>query len=200
MQLNGTVNWSFSAAGPILAAPVFDTAAPNSIYVADRAGRVFKVIAGGRLDATFAFGPVGPISSSPALAEDHLYFGSDDGNLYAIDKCTGALAWQFATGSAIVSSPAVAIIASEPLQPTTCSSSGPPVVHQRIVVVGSDDGNVYFLQDNGTSVALVAVFSIGAPVRSSSPAIGSDGTVYVGASDGRVYAIGEPLPSPTPSS
>ena len=200
VQLNGTINWSFSAAGPILAAPVFDTAAPNSIYVADRAGRVFKVIAGGRMDATFAFGPVGPISSSPALAEDHLYFGSDDGNLYAIDKCTGALAWQFATGGAIVSSPAVAIIASEPLQPTTCSSSGPPVVHQRIVVVGSDDGNVYFLQDNGTSVALVAVFSIGAPVRSSSPAIGSDGTVYVGASDGRVYAIGEPLPSPTPSS
>jgi outer membrane protein assembly factor BamB len=203
VQPNGTVNWAFSAAGPIRAAPVFDTAT-NSIYVADRMGRVFKVIAGGSLagrpDASFAFGQVGPISSSPALAEDHIYLGSDDGNLYAIDKCTGALAWQFATGSAIVSSPAVAIIASEPLQPTTCSSSGPPVVHQRIVVVGSDDGNVYFLQDNGTSVALVAVFSIGAPVGFSSPAIGSDGTVYVGASDGRVYAIGEPLPSPTPSS
>ncbi|MGD0947193.1 MAG: PQQ-binding-like beta-propeller repeat protein [Candidatus Binatia bacterium] len=204
--VNGIVNWSFSAAGPIRAAPVFDTAT-NSIYVADRAGWVFKVIAGGSLagrpDAKFvAFEQVGPISSSPALAEDHLYFGSDDGNLYAIDKCTGTPAWSppFPTGGAIASSPAVAIIASEPPQPFTCSSSGSPAVHQRIVVVGSDDGNVYFLQDNGTSVALVAVFSIGAPVGSSSPAIGSDGAVYVGASDGRVYAIGEPLPSPTPSS
>ena len=189
VQLNGTINWSFSAAGPVLAAPVFDTAT-NSIYVADRAGRVFKVIAGGRLDASFAFGPVGPISSSPALAEDHLYFGSDDGNVYAIDKhtgnneITGQPDWVFPTGGAVLSSPAVA------------TNPGSP----SMVVIGSDDGNVYFLQDNGTSVALVTVFSIGAPVRSSSPAIGSDGTVYVGASDGRVYAIGEPLPSPTPSS
>jgi outer membrane protein assembly factor BamB len=158
VQFDGTVSWSFSAAGPILAAPVFDTAT-NSVYVADQAGRVFKVIAGGRPDLAFAFPPATPtppspgsISSSPALAEDHLYFGSDDGNLYAIDKCTGAPAWSspFTTGGAIVSSPAVAIITSEPLQPTTCSSSGSPAVHQRIVVVGSNDGNVYFVEDNGT--------------------------------------------------
>jgi outer membrane protein assembly factor BamB len=195
VEPNGIIDWSFSAWGPIRAAPVFDTAT-YSIYVADQTGRVFKVEEDGRPDLSFAFGPAGPISSSPALAEDHLYFGSDDGNLYVTDKCTGALAWQFATAGAVRSSPAVAIITSEPLQPTTCSAA----VHQRIVVVGSDDGYVYFLQDNGTSVALVTAFSIGAPVSSSSPAIGSDGTVYIGASDGRVYAIGEPLASPAPSS
>jgi outer membrane protein assembly factor BamB len=236
---DGTINWSFSAAGKIRAAPVFDTAT-NSVYVADQAGRVFKVVAGGRPDKSFAFGPVGPIYSSPALAEDHLYFGSDDGNLYAIDKCTGAPAWTspFATGGAIRSSPAVAIITSEPPQPFTCSSSGSPAVHQRIVVVGSNDGNVYFVEDNGTGtepVEFAPPFSIATAfacgrcasgpsagavchetsdcpeatcdtsscVVQSSPAIGSDGTVYVGASDvlantGRVYAIGVPLPSPTP--
>jgi outer membrane protein assembly factor BamB len=243
---DGTVDWSFSAAGKVRAAPVFDTAT-SSVYVADQAGRVFKVIAGGRPDTSFAFPPVGfppvgPISSSPALAEDHLYFGSDDGNLYAIDKCTGALAWSspFPTGGAIVSSPAVAIITSEALQPFTCSSSESPAVHQRIVVVGSNDGNVYFVEDNGTGtepVEFAPPFSIATAfvcghctsgpsagalcqqtsdcpestcdtsscVVQSSPAIGSDGTVYIGASDvlantGRVYAIGEPLPSPTPSS
>jgi outer membrane protein assembly factor BamB len=158
---------------------VFDTDT-NSIYVADRAGRVFKVGTNGRPDSSFAFGPVGPISSSPALAEDHLYFGSDDGNVYAIDKSSGdeAPRQPFPTGGAVLSSPAVA------------TNPGSPA----IVVIGSDDGNLYFLQDNGTSVALRAVFSIGAPVRSS-PAIGSDGAVYVGADDGRVYAIGAPPPS-----
>lgn len=223
VRADGTPQWSFSAAGAISTAPTFDTDT-NSVYVADRSGQVFKVETNGRPDSSFAFGPVGPIVSSPALAEDHLYFGSDDGNLYAIDKCTGALAWQFTTGGAIVSSPAVAIITSEPLQPTTCSA----VVHQRIVVVGSNDGNVYFVEDNGTgAIEFVPPFNIatvshcaqctggpnagavcygtdpsecpqstcdtsGCAVRSS-PAIDSDGTVYVGADDGRVYAIGMPL-------
>ena len=85
VQPTGATSWSFSAAGPILTAPVFDTDT-SSIYVADRSGRVFKVGTNGRPDSNFAFGPVGPISSSPALAGDHLYFGSDDGNVYAIDK------------------------------------------------------------------------------------------------------------------
>ena len=214
VQLNGTINWSFSAAGPVLAAPVFDTAT-NSIYVADRAGRVFKVIAGGRLDASFAFGPVGPISSSPALAEDHLYFGSDDGNLYVIDKCTGALAWNFPlpTGGAVVSSPAVVV--EGVLRATTCTVTAPSP--PRTVIFGSNSGRVYFVEDNGNEGTALGCFDIATrqpivcpvdpPLAAdspnavrSSPAISSDGTVYVGADDGRVYAIGAPLPSPTPSS
>jgi len=208
VQANGTLNWSFSAAGPILAAPVFDSAT-NSAYVADRAGRVFKVVAGGRPDPGFAFGPVGPISSSPAVAGDHLYFGSDDGNLYAIDKCTGALAWNFPfpTGGAVVSSPAVVVEGVS--QPTTCPSTAPS--SERIVVFGSNSGRVYFVQDNGDEGTALGCFdiatrsAIACPVDPplaadspnavrSSPAIGSDGTVYVGADDGRVYAIGTQLP------
>jgi outer membrane protein assembly factor BamB len=180
LQSDGKLKWAFSAAGAILTAPVFD-ADTNFVYAADRSGRVFKVQADGRPDESFAFGPVGPISSSPAVAGDHLYFGSDDGNVYAVNKSTGSKStghadWTFPTGARVFSSPAVA------------TSTGSPA----IVVIGSDDGNVYFLEDNGTSVTLLATFSIGAPVRSS-PAIDSDGTVYVGADDGRVYAIGTPL-------
>jgi outer membrane protein assembly factor BamB len=37
-----------------------------------------------------------------------VYVGSEDGNLYALDVGTGALVWQYATGSAVDSSPAVA--------------------------------------------------------------------------------------------
>ena len=214
IQFTGVTSWSFSAAGPILAAPVFDTET-NSIYVADRSGRVFKVGTNGRPDPSFAFGPVGPISSSPALAEDHLYFGSDDGNLYAIDKCDGTIAWTFHTGGAIASSPAVAM--SAPAPPTTCPTTATGD-SDRLVVFGSNDGRIYFLQDNGLQGNALWCFDVvtrqvitpcpeqptlapdsPSAVRSS-PAIGSDGTVYVGADDGRVYAIGAPLPSPTPSS
>jgi outer membrane protein assembly factor BamB len=181
VQADGPLKWSFSAAGAISTAPAFDTDT-NSVYVADRSGRVFKVETNGRPDPDFAFGPVGPISSSPAVAGDHLYCGSDDGNVYAVNTITGSTStghadWTFPTGARVFSSPAVA------------TNPGSPA----IVVIGSDDGNVYFLEDNATSVTLLATFSIGAPVRSS-PAIDSDGTVYVGADDGRVYAIGLPLP------
>ncbi len=183
VQFNGgTVNWTFSATGPIAASPVYDVET-NSIYVADRGGQVFKVDTNGRPDGNFnQFIGVGPISSSPALAGTHLYFGSDDGNVYAVDKATGHIDWSFLTGDVVVSSPAVA-------------TGGPGPV----VVVGSNDGKVYFLEDDVDSVTALPAFVVGAAVRSS-PAIGSDGTVYVGADDGRVYAIGSALPPPpTPS-
>ena len=105
------------------------------------------------------------------MAGNHLYFGSDDHNLYAVDTTSGKIDWMFPTGAAIASSPAVATGAAQP-----------------IVVVGSNDGNVYFIQDNGSSATMLALFPIGDAVRSS-PAIGRDGTVYVGADDGRLYAI-----------
>jgi outer membrane protein assembly factor BamB len=168
--------WTVSASAAIATAPAVDLQT-NSVYISDVGGHLYKVlIAKGSPDPSFLFAPpVGPIRSSPALAGGRLYFGSDDGNLYAVDKLSGQVAWAFPTGAAIVSSPAVAT-----------NGSQPPVV-----VVGSDDGRVYFVRDDGTSPTQLISFAIGSQVRSS-PAIGSDGTVYIGADDGRVYAIGAP--------
>jgi outer membrane protein assembly factor BamB len=174
VRTDGALLWTFSASGAILGAPAVAVAngATTAIYVADRGGNMFAVTNSGQPLGGFDFAvPVGPMASSPALAGNRLYVGSDDGNLYAVDATTGAIVWAFQTGAEIVSSPAVATGATQP-----------------IIVVGSNDGNVYFVADAGTSATATAVFSIGAPVRSS-PAIGSDGTVYVGADDGRVYAI-----------
>lgn len=175
---DGALLWSFSASAPILNAPVVAMAngSTAAIYVADNGGFIFKVNSNGQAISGFAFsgpdgGPVGPIRSSPALAGDRLYVGSDDGNLYAVDATSGMVVWSFPTNGPIISSPAVAIGAAEP-----------------VIVVGSIDGNVYFLLDAGDSATLMAMFTIGAPVRSS-PAIGADGTIYVGADDGRLYAI-----------
>lgn len=46
--------------------------------------------------------------SSPAIWHGQLYFGSGDGNVYALDAKTGALKWNFATGNVVHASPAIA--------------------------------------------------------------------------------------------
>ena len=51
--------------------------------------------------------------------------------------------------------------------------------------VGSDDAFLYALNPDGS---LVWKFATGGAIDSS-PAIGADGTVYVGSSDGKLYAI-----------
>ena len=184
---DGVLKWVFAASAPIIAAPAVEPDG-SAIYVADVDGHVYKVGSNGRPFPQFAFagpdgGPVGPIQSSPALASQlrRLYFGSDDGHVYAIDADTGAVIWSVPTNGRVRSSPAVA------------TGGG-----QAVVVVGSEDGNLYFISDGGAPVAMPV--SIGAPVRSS-PAIAKDGTVYVGADDGRVYVVGAACspPAATPT-
>jgi outer membrane protein assembly factor BamB len=187
VQKDGPFRWAFAASAPIVTAPVVEVQGDSTyVYVADLGGHVFKVNAAtGQPVSGFNFQPpVQPISSSPALALDRLYFGSDDGNLYAISTADGSVQWMVPTGGPIVSSPAVAIATDAEGNPT-----------EVIVVVGSKDGDLYFVNDASPdmprSVALKPGILPDEPVEAieSSPAIGSDGTVYVGTNGGRVYAI-----------
>lgn len=106
----------------------------------------------------------GKIRSSPALANEVVYFGSSDHNLYAFEFSSGEERWRFETGGEVESSPAVA---------------------DGVVYVGSGDQHVYALNtDSGEQ--LWAVRTGGAVY--SSPAVVS-GTVFVGSDDGFVYAL-----------
>jgi outer membrane protein assembly factor BamB len=52
--------------------------------------------------------PTGLVLSSPAVsADDTVFIGSSDGNLYAIDGKSGQLRFAVAVGSAVNSSPAI---------------------------------------------------------------------------------------------
>jgi outer membrane protein assembly factor BamB len=77
---------------------------------------------------------------------------------------TNRTAWSYATGSCVLSSPAVV---------------------NGMVYVGSNDGSVYCL--NGSSGAFVWSYLTGGAV-SSSPAV-ANGMVYVGSDDDNVYAL-----------
>lgn len=76
------------------------------------------------VEPRWAFETDGAVRSSPAVVDDTVYVGSDDGYLYAIDAETGSEVWSFETGGPVVSSPAFL---------------------RHVVYVGSDDGRLYAL-------------------------------------------------------
>jgi len=103
--------------------------------------------------------------SSPAIANGVVYFGSDGGNVYALNADNGALLWSYANSGAVQSSPAVA---------------------NGVVYIGSDDNNLYAL--NASTGAQLWSYTTGGSVESA-PAV-ANGVVYVGSDDGNVYAFG----------
>jgi outer membrane protein assembly factor BamB len=105
------------------------------------------------------------VSSSPALANDAVYIGSPDHNLYALDATTGKILWQYETGDAIgFSSPAVA---------------------NGIVYIGSDDKSLHAV-DAATGKGLWK-YTSGGKIKSS-PTV-YNGAVYVGSYDSNLYAL-----------
>jgi outer membrane protein assembly factor BamB len=111
-------------------------------------------------------------TSSPAVANGKVFFGSGDGNMYAADALTGVLQWKFATKDVVHSSPAVV---------------------GNTVYVGSWDSYLYAI-DAETGQEKWSFKSGEDPNIhnqvgfQSSPAV-VDGTVYVGCRDAHVYAI-----------
>ncbi len=60
-----------------------------------------------RLAMLWTFKAAGPVKSSPAIVQDRVFIGSDDGNLYALSLADGKKVWSFKTGGEIESSPLV---------------------------------------------------------------------------------------------
>jgi outer membrane protein assembly factor BamB len=110
--------------------------------------------------------------SSPVVMNGIAYFGSGDGNVYAVDAGTGVLQWKYGTGDVVHASPAVA---------------------NGTVYVGSYDGRFYAI--DATSGQLRWSYQAGLDPAihnqqgfQSSPAV-VDGIVYVGCRDAHVYAF-----------
>ena len=106
--------------------------------------------------------PVQPSASNTEATKPEPTKGINQTSKVAI----GTPIWEFETGDAVISSPAI-------------GSDG-------TVYVGSRDNKLYAI--NGKSGVNLWEFETGRDVFSSS-AIGSDGTVYVGSFDAKLYAI-----------
>jgi outer membrane protein assembly factor BamB len=110
--------------------------------------------------------------SSPVVAQGAVYFGSGDGNLYALDAATGEFKWKFKTGDVIHASPAYA---------------------DGVLFVGSWDS--YFYAVDATTGKEKWRFHGGEDslihnqVGFQSSAAVADGVVYVGCRDSNLYAL-----------
>lgn len=144
------------------------------------------------------------ITSAPTVANDVIYFGGFDGNLYAVDRNTGKKSWKFEAGASIGTSPAVvggsvfvgssdknvyALDAATGRERWKFKTDGPfwssPAVADGTVYIGNHDSNVYAL-DTATGRERWK-FETDSKIWSS-PAV-ADETVYVGSDDNNVYAL-----------
>ena len=128
---------SITTGGDVLSSPAV-TPDGRTIYAGSDDGRLYKISldAAGIPVQTEKFPPagqaaLGAIRSAPAIDSDGIvYFGSDDGHLYAFNPQDGALKWKYpATGS-------IAAVRSK------------PVIRDRIVYFGAEDGKLYAVQFN----------------------------------------------------
>jgi outer membrane protein assembly factor BamB len=124
----GEEKWRFSTGGPVRSSPavvagtVYFGSYDSSFYALDAAsGKLkwkFETAGEKQFEAKGLHGylpraqnmpdPWDFFLSSPAVNDGLVYFGSGDGNLYALDSKTGHLKWKFVTQGVVHSSPAVA--------------------------------------------------------------------------------------------
>lgn len=109
----------------------------------------------------------GNSTSTPAVHAGKVFIGSDDGRLYALNAADGSVAWFYQTGGQVWSAPAV-------------SGDGK-------VCFGSLDHIVYCVDENTGS--LIWSYDTSTSRLVSSPAI-SDGMLFIGNENGKVYAFG----------
>lgn len=124
----GHQNWKFTTGGPVPASPavagdlVYFPSYDGKFYALEAStGRLrWKTATGGerRFEAKGLHGmqprnqtiadPYDIFLSSPVVTGGAVYFGSGDGNLYALDAASGDVRWKFQTGDVVHSSPAYA--------------------------------------------------------------------------------------------
>lgn len=130
----------------------------------------------------------GRVIASPAIAGGVAFFGSTDGNLYAVDAISGALKWKFGTKSWEVSSPAVAagvvyFLSYDGHLYALDAALGQ--VKWKFATGGEKHyagTHLHYLQPAGESMPDPWDFYL------SSPCVWN-GVVYFGSSDGNVYAL-----------
>jgi len=153
----------FTTDGRIISSPAISTS--GTLYAGSDTVSLYAVNPDGSQKWIFY---TGGIVSSPAIGTDGtIYIGDYDGNLWAVNP-DGSQKWSqpFATGDFIESSPVIGTTGT--------------------IYVGSNDGNLYAINPDGTQRWASAIGFSGY----SSPALASDGTLYIGsAQDDKLYAI-----------
>ena len=224
LNLDGTLGWKFAAKGRIPSSPAV---VGGTVYFEsyDGDGNLYALdVSGGQLKWKFSTAgerrfaakrihgmqpeqevmpdPFDFYLSSPAVWNGTVYFGSGDGNVYAIDAATGGLKWKFHTGDVVHASPAIAdgtlfvgswdtyfyaLDAASGAQKWKFKTGEDPAIHNQIGIQSSAavaDGMVYFGCRDSNLYALDAV------TGQKKWAYNNKGSWVIGspaAKDGRLY-------------
>lgn len=230
----GALRWKFTTGSRVVSSPavanddVYVLSYDGLFYALDAAsGKVrWKFKTGGehRFEAPHLHGtlpvdetmpdPFDMYLSSPVVTDGLVYFGSSDGNVYALGATSGALTWKFKTGNVVHASPAIAdgtlyvgswdsyfyaLDAKSGKVRWRFKTGEDPVIHNQvgiqssasvgggIVYFGCRDSHLYAL-DAATGALRWSIPTHGSWVISS-PAI-DDGHVYFATSDtGLFYSV-----------
>ena len=208
----GTVRWQRAlGTGSTSFAPAL--AADGTLYTHHTNGSLYALSsADGTVKWSYNVGNVGSYYTAAIIAPDGtVYQGSVDKNLYALNP-NGTLRWKFATGGDMLATPALDAAGNIYLATYSTSRviSLTPAGVQRWVYAGvtvtngissspclSSDGTTVYLGATDRKVhALDAAtgeplwtYTTGGPILASSPAVDSNGVIYIGAYDGKLYAL-----------
>jgi len=187
--------WIFPNAGSIGAVQSSPAIGDDgTIYVGSNDGHLYAVSPDGSPKWQFPDPlSIGAVQSSPAIdnnntpadsTDDTIYVGSNDGRVYAInpDGSSKGLNWPFdtLTGGPLMSSPAIDLTGG---------------LHNGTIYIGAgtqgtdDDGKLIAINPDGTQKWVFLAEGLGDDDMDSSPAVGSDGTIYIGSDDGNLYAV-----------
>lgn len=165
----GSENWNYTTGGKIYSTPLMDT--NGNIYFGSDDGKLYALSSSGSL--LWSYNTTGKIRSSPNLDYSNalIYVGSDSGYLYALNY-DGTLNW-----TRLIDSTSYAEVYSSPAIDTT----------DNVVYIGSRYMNkLMAFYPNGSSVWN---FSTPDYMIRSSPAIDSNRSIYIAASNGKLYKI-----------
>ncbi|MBS4014816.1 MAG: PQQ-binding-like beta-propeller repeat protein [Candidatus Latescibacteria bacterium] len=159
---DGTLLWHVPLYSSIYSSPVIGK---KAIYVTTTAGTLHALDFKGQ--EKWRFETNSTCYTTPALdIKEVVYFGCDDGKLYCVsDK--GKQLWQYQTGDEI---------------------SGSPVISKQGTIYIASDA-IYALNQKGNSQWIFRPAEDEDVYYFASPVLGNDGTIYIGATDGALYAI-----------
>jgi eukaryotic-like serine/threonine-protein kinase len=227
----GSLRWKFATHSRVVSSPavssgiVYFSSYDGNVYAVDaKSGRLkwkFRTAGEKRFEGTHLHGslpaaetmpdPFDVYLSSPTIWSGKVFYGSGDGNIYALDARSGALDWKFKTGNVVHASPAVAdgtlfvgswdsyfyaLDATTGKQRWRYKTGDDPDIHNQVGIQSSAavyDGIVYFGCRDSHLYALDAHtgkkvwdFPTHGSWVISSPAA-NDGTVYFATSDSGLF-------------
>ena len=130
---------------------------------------------------------IGPFYNTPAVNGDTIYL-STIAYVYAINRADGAVKWRYFNTNAYYTSPIIdangilffaSIRARDYIEGDDESES----------TWSKNDGLLHSLTDNGNTYTSNWIYKISSKSRLAPPVLGSDGTIYISATDNKIYAV-----------